>query len=372
MKKRSHSENENKDRLSNLPDSVILHILSFLNTKHVVQSCVLSTRWKHLWKCIPTLILHSSRFTTVKKFASFVSNILTLRDTSSSLHALDLYLHGDIEPQLLTNYACSHNIPRILSCVSSCKALTSLKLSLGIGHFTTTLFPDSLNLPLLTNLDLTNFAFSAEPFSTFTKLNSLALHSCKIRNAKLLKISSEMLVNLTMHNSFDCVKIELSTPILCTFSFIGNLIQEISGSGLSSVKKVNINTNDDPASLGDVSSPLNWLMLLSNVESLTVTSPILQILSLDPDLLVVKLFSLCKLKSLEVELIPLRDGLLQLVKEAMLKKADAKLRRAFKARLKSHPIPDEIVDFLRQNLPSTEVKITTDFSTYFNLKQVVI
>ncbi|XP_058724148.1 uncharacterized protein LOC131595716 isoform X2 [Vicia villosa] len=103
-----------------------------------------------------------------------------------------------------------------------------------------------------------------------------------------------------------------------------------------------------------------------------------KILSLVPDLLEVKLFSLCKLKSLEVDLIPLYDGLLlQLLKDAMLKKADAispkevaKLRKAFKARLKSHPIPDGLVDLLRQNSSSVEVKITTDFPTCFNLKQV--
>jgi len=43
---------ENEDRLSDLPDGVILHILSFLNTKHVVRTCVLSKRWEHLWKRI--------------------------------------------------------------------------------------------------------------------------------------------------------------------------------------------------------------------------------------------------------------------------------------------------------------------------------
>jgi hypothetical protein len=68
-----------------------------------------------------------------------------------------------------------------------------------------------------------------------------------------------------------------------------------------------------------------------------------------------------------------------LVKEAMLKKAAAKsrkeaakLRKAFKARLEPPPIPDGIVDFLRQNSPSAEVNITTNYPGCFNLKQVVI
>lgn len=66
---------ENEDRLSDLSDCVILHILSYLNTKHVVRTCVLSTRWKHLWKRIPTLILHSSTFTTLKNFTISVNKI---------------------------------------------------------------------------------------------------------------------------------------------------------------------------------------------------------------------------------------------------------------------------------------------------------
>jgi len=88
---------DNRDRISDLPDCVLLQILSLLNSKHVVQTCVLSKRWKHLWKRIPTLILHSSRFSTVKKFAILVSNILTLRDASVALHALDLDRIGIIE-----------------------------------------------------------------------------------------------------------------------------------------------------------------------------------------------------------------------------------------------------------------------------------
>jgi hypothetical protein len=94
-----------------------------------------------------------------------VSKILTLRDTSTALHTLHLDRCGDMEPRLLKkilNYVCSHNAhiqelgisvrgdsDLIMSCVSSCHALTSLKLSLyprGSLNHTPTYFPKSLNL----------------------------------------------------------------------------------------------------------------------------------------------------------------------------------------------------------------------------------
>jgi hypothetical protein len=77
---------------------------------------------------------------------------------------------------------------------------------------------------------------------------------------------------------------------------------------------------------------------------------------------------------------PLHYGSIYIhIENAMLKKAAAKsrkevakIRKAFKAGLKPPPIPDGIVDFLRQNSPSAEVKITTKYTSYFNLQQVVI
>lgn len=372
--KKLKQENE-EDNLSDLPDCVILHILSFLNAKEAVRTCILSNRWKNVWKCVPTLVLHSSDFSTFKNFTKFVSKILSHRDGTIALQELDFERVGSIEPHLLkriVNYAFSHNVQRlgisvkgdichILPCVSSCRILTSLKLSVspkGRHNYGRTLFPKSLDLPALTSLHLGNFVFCAsdkgrtEPFSGFNKLNSLVIDNCTVKDAQILCILSETLVYLTMRNhSSDVYKIELSAPSLSTFAFTGTPYQKLCGSNLSSVKQVNI----DAEMLSNYTEPplvlLSWLLELANIKSLTVSASTLQVLSLIPDLLKDKLTSLRNLKSLKVQLKPLSYGLSMTLRTA-------KLQNEVKAGPEpSSPIPDGIVDFLIQNSPSAEVDI---------------
>jgi hypothetical protein len=300
-------KHDNQDRLSDLPDCVILHILSFLNSKHAVQTCVLSSRWKNIWKHIPTLILDCSEFTTAEKYDMFVTKILTLRDTSTALHTLDFGRVCCCEPQQtlkeIVNYACSHNnhlkqlrlyvpgdssinFPRI----SSCRGLTSLTLCVYdnclINNDEKTLFPKSLNLPALTSLDLCNFAFCAndnadhaEPFSSFNRLNNLIISRCSVRDASILTISSVTITHLTMRSnrSSDFTTIELSAPSLHTITFYGTPGQRLCGSSISSVKQVNMDADIFSRNWEPHLILFSWLQDLDNIKSLTVTACTLQV-----------------------------------------------------------------------------------------------
>lgn len=302
--RRKTRKEKTRDRLSELPDCVLLHILSFLRTTTAVQSCILSSRWKHLWKHLSTLTFDSSHFKHLKSFTQFVSQVLSLRDTSTTLHVLDFKRKGVLEPRVLNRilkYAFSHNVQQLginiqsyvehfPSCFGSCQTLTSLNLSVGhINGRWGTLYPNYLNFPALTNLSLHHFTFCGsgeddifEPFSKFKRLNSLIIHHCKLLDAQKLCISSATLVNLTIKFTFYIRhKIELSnTPSLSTFVFEGIPVDKLSGSNtnLSSIKRLNIHLdmwlilNDTPLIL------LNWLVELSNIESLTVSLSTLEVL----------------------------------------------------------------------------------------------
>ncbi|CAJ2641158.1 unnamed protein product [Trifolium pratense] len=326
MKRIKLSDSENKDRLSHLPDSVIIHILSFLNTKLAVQTCILSKKWKHLWKRLPNLTLHSADFGAYEKFARLVSKILSLRDSSISLQAFGFKHSNDrVEPELekILNYAISHNVERlgldfygdigqIPSSMFSCRTLTHLKLFIHNGE---TLFPKSVDLPALTNLQLGNFAFGvydsdrAEPFSTFKRLNSLLISNCIVSGfPKILCVSSVTLVNLILN-------------------YLGAM----------------------------------FLLEFVNIESLMVTATTLQILSIFPNVLKNRLPSLRKLKSLKVKMEELSDKFRMTLRSVKLRKPMSlreanRIETAFKAGLiPSSPVPDGIVNFLLQNSPLAKV-----------------
>jgi hypothetical protein len=129
-------------------------------------------------------------------------------------------------------------------------------------------------------LKLQYFAFCAtdsncaEPFSTLNSLNTLSIFHCSVRGAQILCISSASLVNLTIYN-LKSHKIDLCTPSLCKYVFIGTLSQRLLGSNVSSLKHVDIDARVYPHDRS--LHVLNWLSELANIKSLMISQTILQV-----------------------------------------------------------------------------------------------
>lgn len=69
------------DRISELPDSVISHILSLMPARDAFKTCILSKKWRHTWTSSSSLIYifdGGSR----KKFSKFVDKTLILHKSS--------------------------------------------------------------------------------------------------------------------------------------------------------------------------------------------------------------------------------------------------------------------------------------------------
>jgi hypothetical protein len=115
--KLSNLHDENEVKLSDLPECVLLHILSFLNTKYAVQTCILSKRWKNIWKRLPSLIIGYSHFKDLRGFEYFVHGFFGTRDRSTAIEVLDFRqecLAGyQSHLEWIVRYAFTHIVKRV-------------------------------------------------------------------------------------------------------------------------------------------------------------------------------------------------------------------------------------------------------------------
>ncbi|KAI8552777.1 hypothetical protein RHMOL_Rhmol06G0294100 [Rhododendron molle] len=118
----SNDDHNPDDRISNLPDPILCHILSKLPTKTAVATAVLSTKWKHLFASIPNLSLHiddadiTNNDQPSPNFANFMSHLLTVTLRGARLSEFVL--------------CCSHDYgnDRIDSWISAALGLNPIKL----------------------------------------------------------------------------------------------------------------------------------------------------------------------------------------------------------------------------------------------------
>ncbi|CAA7042390.1 unnamed protein product [Microthlaspi erraticum] len=84
----------NEDRISELPEALLVQILSSLPTKVVVATSVLSKRWRSLWKTMPSLEFSYNATNDLERFSNNVCRCL-LSHQAPVLQSLDLSIDSD-------------------------------------------------------------------------------------------------------------------------------------------------------------------------------------------------------------------------------------------------------------------------------------
>jgi hypothetical protein len=295
--------------------------MQFMIPKHSVQTCVLSKRWKYLWKNLTTINLHYLESHGSDKFEKFVSRFLSNRDDDDYIPLDSIsYVNGctsrnfrgyyhDIRPinynipAKIIEYAASHNMQQVeinnatteisskllgsLPTIFNCGSLTSLTLCLwNVYSPSTIMFPKSLNLPALETLKLAGFTFFtssdngyAEPFSTCNMLSKLVILGCKLQDdAQGLCISNSKLDNLvigTIKCDSNIRKVILCTPKLTCLT-INGIPPTFPAPSLTLLEELKFDCRYGNTIGEDIL--ISWLHLLAQVNIITLNFRILYLM----------------------------------------------------------------------------------------------
>ncbi|XP_058220035.1 F-box/LRR-repeat protein At4g14096-like [Rhododendron vialii] len=208
-----------EDRISNLPDSILCHILSKLPTKTAIATAVLSSKWKPLFASIVNLSLVIDDTAPNKpqpnpNFVNFMYHLLTvtLRDVTCIekfvLHCNHDYGNSHIDAWIstvlglkvssLTLFFHVENTGVSIESLFQCETLEDL---LWCQHFYAEV-PDTIFLPNLTRLYLAFVKFpDSESFDIVISgcpvLERLSLDNCKFKETYFLFIRSPSALRLS-------------------------------------------------------------------------------------------------------------------------------------------------------------------------------
>ncbi|KAI3728235.1 hypothetical protein L6452_16868 [Arctium lappa] len=319
-----------EDRLSSLPDELIHQILSCIDSKFAVQTCLLSSRWKRLWTSMPCLNFSSWEFGSLPKFAKFVTHVLSHRNNQIEVTSVNLTFRGAVSQvfvRKIANYAFSHNVQELTvvckfpknhhefpPCLFSSQSLKHF--SLTCNFVAPCLTPKTpWDFPALTSLHLRavrlcdeNTEKSIDFFSKCVNLKNLTLESFFVDAVHGLDIITPQLSNLTLIDSKRLEVINLIAPRLenltvinCSINYMnapaglsslcyrGYHHAQLSKEGFHSLNKVTICLSSYCSKRQykeeDARRTINMLQEVHSARFLTLNTDIVECISSFPDLL---------------------------------------------------------------------------------------
>ncbi|KAI3968363.1 hypothetical protein MKW92_042687 [Papaver armeniacum] len=295
------------DRISELPDFLIQHILSFLPTKFIVSTTVLSKRWKNLWIHVPILDFGDSKEYVsddegkTKRFMDFVDRLLILRNMST-IHKFCFVCdrencHFDpvrvmewiataikckVEEVILSMGCPADMLPDSLFTSESLIKLDIYFPDDTVYYEAMLSFPKSISFPRLRILRLSGIVFLDEIsvqqlFSSCPLLEDLCLADCFWNKINLLRISAPALkhftlINIFMPSSMKSLDLKINAPNLMSIKYCDWLPMDLVVDNSPSLVHVDLcfkNTFDNNSDFDLLSK---FISKLSGVQRLQLSS----------------------------------------------------------------------------------------------------
>ncbi|KAL7096149.1 hypothetical protein ACP275_10G065600 [Erythranthe tilingii] len=207
--KRSFAVDDDDDRISQLPDDILVDILSSLSLKEATRTSVLSSRWINLWKHIPCLDFDgpASLKSGGHKYVKWVNSVIR-SNKSPTLKKFRIRFPSD-----------GNSITQWLEFAFS-RHVRSLELDFHV-YYNNFCFPDDL------------FAPRSNTVLGFMSLKALSLKRVTLRGGEieLFLRNCPLLEQLIVHTAWNISKIEVCGP-----SLVLKNLEIVNCTGLESLK----------------------------------------------------------------------------------------------------------------------------------------
>ncbi|XP_052208632.1 F-box/LRR-repeat protein At3g59190-like isoform X2 [Diospyros lotus] len=309
-----------EDKISNLPDCVLHHILSFLPTKDTVATSILSTRWKDLWTSVPNIdfddsLLYSSEVNggyplEVNCFMNFVERVLLLRNCSADVKKFRLSCRVCFDASRIHAWisaAIKHKVQELdlclfvekpftlPHCVFYGESLTSLKIEMNCVLELST----CISFPKLKTLYLALVTFPDDDsiqklLSSCQVLQELSILDCEWMNLKSIMVSIPTLKSLTIddlpffgsEDELNGCEIKIDAASMLFFTYSGYLLNEICLLNLSSLINASIHVPSLYKGGKDIASrAVKLLRGLNHVKSMRISNGVIESLFLADNVL---------------------------------------------------------------------------------------
>ncbi|KAL0719195.1 hypothetical protein Bca4012_068519 [Brassica carinata] len=244
------------DRVSNLPDEVLCHILSFLTTKEAALTSILAKRWRNLLAFVPYLTIDDSVFLhpeedkryrddIIQSFMDFVDRVLTLQGNSPlnkfslkcltvvDTQRLDAWISialargvSDLDLAIMLNLQDEDDDDTKYQLSPKCfECSTLVRLRIDYGSEFSLVAADRISLPLLKTLVLDSVPVVPNEFNTLLcalpSLEELLLLDVVWEDTEGVTVSSASVKTLTIRLNDVLSSLSFDTPSLFHFNYFG-------------------------------------------------------------------------------------------------------------------------------------------------------